>query len=290
MDSSKKVNDSQNLSDKISSFQNTKGYNILDVQNDQKYTENCLKRFKQEYSDLMKQKNEIQSIKSSITNNVIKSISPKIYSKSIESSNTNLYSSDEFSISNLTELSSNNTIELVEIDSNTMSDSNFDMSQDLKQKKNSYSQTFLKKNNNKEMSFKYDNLNDQHIDKHKHGKCDKGKLGCLHAKSITKNIQKYQKNENIQNHEGDCIKFYEMLDEINNEIIKLKELFSNNTDSNSFCNTMHYNNYNTNRSTYITGMSAGEDLIDNEEEIAEVVLQEEQIFESSTFSYIPPSG
>jgi len=83
--------------------------------------------FKQEYSDLMKQKNEIQSIKSSIKNNVIKSISPKSHSKSIESSNINLYSSDEFLISNLTELSSNNIIKLVEIDSNTMSDSNFDM-------------------------------------------------------------------------------------------------------------------------------------------------------------------
>jgi len=59
-----------------------------------------------------------------------------------------------------------------------------------------------------------------------------------------------------------------MLDELNNEIIKLKELFSNNTDSNSFCNSMHLNNYNTNRSTNgtnVTEMSAGEDLIDNEE-------------------------
>ncbi|XP_060864303.1 putative uncharacterized protein DDB_G0284695 [Metopolophium dirhodum] len=144
-------------------------------------------RFKQEYSDLMKQKNEIQSIKSSIKNNVI---SPNSHSKSIESSNINLYSSDEFLISNHTELSSNNTIELEEIDSNTMSDSNFDMY---------------------------------------------------------------------------CIKFYGMLDELNNEITKLKELFSNNTDSNSFCNSMNFNNYNTNRSTNITEMSAGEDFIDNEE-------------------------
>jgi len=75
----------------------------------------------------MKQKNKIQSDKSSIKNDVIKLISPKIDSKSIESSNINLYSSDEFSISNLTELSSNNTINLGEIDNNTMSDSNFDM-------------------------------------------------------------------------------------------------------------------------------------------------------------------
>jgi len=56
-----------------------------------------------------------------------------------------------------------------------------------------------------------------------------------------------------------------MLDELNNEIIKLKELFSNNTDSNSFCNSTNFNNYNTNLSTNITEMSAGEDLIDNEE-------------------------
>lgn len=75
----------------------------------------------------MKQKNEIRSIKSSTNNIVIETISPKILSKSIESSNTNLYSSDEFSISNLTDLSSNNTIELVEIDNNTTSGSNFDM-------------------------------------------------------------------------------------------------------------------------------------------------------------------
>lgn len=76
----------------------------------------------------MKQKNKIQSVKSSIKNNVIKLISPKIVkTKSIESSIINLYSSDEFSISNITELSSNNTIELVEIDNNTMSDSNFDV-------------------------------------------------------------------------------------------------------------------------------------------------------------------
>lgn len=75
----------------------------------------------------MKKKNEIQSIKSSIKSNDIKSISPKICSKSIESSNINLYSSDELSISNLTELSSNNTIQLVEIDSDTMSDSSIDI-------------------------------------------------------------------------------------------------------------------------------------------------------------------
>ncbi|CAI6365495.1 unnamed protein product [Macrosiphum euphorbiae] len=258
MDSSKKVNDSRNLSDNISSFQNTEGYNILDVQNDQKHTEDCLKRFKREYSDLMKKKNEIQSIKSSIKSNDIKSISPKICSKSIESSNINLYSSDELSISNLTELSSNNTIQLVEIDSDTMSDSNIDiLSEDQKQKNNLYSQTFLKKNNNNEI--------DQHIDRHKHGKCNKEKLGCLHAESITKNFKKNQKNENIQNHEEDCIKFYGMLDELNNEIIKLKELFSKNTESNSFFNSMNLNNYNINRSTNITEMSAGEDLIDNKE-------------------------
>jgi len=51
----------------------------------------------------------------------------------------------------------------------------------------------LKKNNNNEI--------DQHIDRHKHGKCNKEKLGCLHAESITKNFKKNQKNENIQNHE-----------------------------------------------------------------------------------------
>ena len=56
-----------------------------------------------------------------------------------------------------------------------------------------------------------------------------------------------------------------MLDELNNEIIKLKELFSKNTDSNSFFNSMNLNNYNINRSTNITEMSAGEDLIDNKE-------------------------
>lgn len=76
----------------------------------------------------MKQKNEIQSLKSSTNNIVIETISPKICSKSIESSNINLYSSDEFSISNLTDLSSNNTIELVENDNNTTSGSNFDIS------------------------------------------------------------------------------------------------------------------------------------------------------------------
>jgi len=54
-----------------------------------------------------------------------------------------------------------------------------------------------------------------------------------------------------------------MLDELNNEIIRLKELFSNNTDSNSFCNSTNFNNHDTNRSTNITEMSAGEDLIDN---------------------------
>lgn len=76
----------------------------------------------------MKQKNEnIQSIKSLTNNNVIKSISPKICCKSIESININFCPSDEFSISNLTELSSNNTIEIEEIDSNTMGDSNIDM-------------------------------------------------------------------------------------------------------------------------------------------------------------------
>jgi len=60
----------------------------------------------------------------------------------------------------------------------------------------------LKKNNNKEITFKYNNYNDQHIDKHKHGKCNKETLGCLHAESIIKNVKKTQKNENIQNHEG----------------------------------------------------------------------------------------
>lgn len=56
-----------------------------------------------------------------------------------------------------------------------------------------------------------------------------------------------------------------MLAELNNEIIKLKELFSNNTDSNSFCSSMNFNTHNTNRSTDITDISAGEDLIYNEE-------------------------
>jgi len=75
----------------------------------------------------MKQKNEIQSVQDSTNNIVIKTLSPKICSKSIESSNINLYSSDEFSISNLTDLSSNNTLEVVEINNNTMSDSNFNI-------------------------------------------------------------------------------------------------------------------------------------------------------------------
>jgi len=85
--------------------------------------------FKQEYNDLMKQKNEnIQSIKIPTKNNVIKSLSPKIYNKSIESSNINLHFSDEFSISNLTESSFDNTIKLaVEIDSDAMNDSNIDI-------------------------------------------------------------------------------------------------------------------------------------------------------------------
>lgn len=56
-----------------------------------------------------------------------------------------------------------------------------------------------------------------------------------------------------------------MLVALNNEIIKLKELFSNNTDSTSFFNTIDFNNYNTNQSTEIIEMSAGEDFIDNKE-------------------------
>lgn len=52
------------------------------------------------------------------------------------------------------------------------------------------------------MSLKYNNYDDQHIDKHKHGKCNKEKLGCLHVESIIRNVQKNQKIENIQNHEG----------------------------------------------------------------------------------------
>jgi len=88
------------------------------------------------------------------------------------------------------------------------------IAQDLKQKKNSHSQTFLKKNN-KEMSFKHNKYNDQHINKHKHGKCNKEKLGCLHAESITKNVQKNQKNENIQNHErGNELKMSLRINEI----------------------------------------------------------------------------
>jgi len=61
----------------------------------------------------------------------------------------------------------------------------------------------------------------------------------------------------------DCNKFYGMLAALNNEIIKLKELFSNNTDSTSFFYTNDFNNYNTNQSTEIIEMSAGEDFIDN---------------------------
>jgi len=75
----------------------------------------------------MKQKNEIRSIQSSTNNIVIETISPKMCNKSIESSNINLYSSDEFSISNLTDLSLNNMIDLVEIDNKTMSGSNLDI-------------------------------------------------------------------------------------------------------------------------------------------------------------------
>lgn len=64
------------------------------------------------------------------------------------------------------------------------------------------------------------------------------------------------------------MKFYGMLDGLNNEIIKLKELFSTNTDSNSFCYTdfnNHNLNHNANQSTNIIEMSAGEDFTDNEE-------------------------
>lgn len=60
----------------------------------------------------------------------------------------------------------------------------------------------MKKKNNKEISLKYNNYDDQHIDKHKHGKCNKEKLGCLHVESIIKNVQKNQKILNIRNHEG----------------------------------------------------------------------------------------
>jgi len=58
-----------------------------------------------------------------------------------------------------------------------------------------------------------------------------------------------------------------MLDRLNNEIIKLKELFSINTDPYSFRNTNSNNHnlhHNTNQSTDIE-MSAGEDFIDDEE-------------------------
>lgn len=73
------------------------------------------------------------------------------------------------------------------------------VAQDLKQKENSFSINELKKNNNKEMSNYYNNYNDQHIDKHE--LCNKENLGCLHAESIIKNVQKNRKNENIQKHE-----------------------------------------------------------------------------------------
>jgi len=54
-----------------------------------------------------------------------------------------------------------------------------------------------------------------------------------------------------------------MLDGLNNEITKIKNLFSNNLNSNSFCNkNSKYNNHITNQSIE---MSAGEDFIDNEE-------------------------
>lgn len=59
----------------------------------------------------------------------------------------------------------------------------------------------------------------------------------------------------------DRIKFYGMLDGLNNEIKKIKELFLKNTNSNSFFNNNNSNNPITNRSTE---MSAGEDFIDNE--------------------------
>lgn len=78
----------------------------------------------------MKQKNEIQSIKSSTKNIVIETTSPKIHRKSIESNNDNLYSLDELSISTLTDLSSNDSITftgLVVIDNSSMSGSNVDM-------------------------------------------------------------------------------------------------------------------------------------------------------------------
>lgn len=59
----------------------------------------------------------------------------------------------------------------------------------------------------------------------------------------------------------DYINLYGMLDGLNNEIIKIKELLSD-KDSNSFCYSNNSNDYNINR---YSEMSAGEDFIDNEE-------------------------
>jgi len=53
-----------------------------------------------------------------------------------------------------------------------------------------------------------------------------------------------------------------MLDDLNNAIVKITELFLNNADSNSFCNSNNSSNHNINRSIE---MSAGENFIDTEE-------------------------
>ncbi|KAE9537627.1 hypothetical protein AGLY_006650 [Aphis glycines] len=113
-----------------------------------------------------------------------------------------------------------------------------------------------------EENRKNENILKHEINPHadKHEKCNKEKIGCLHAESIIKN-EKNRKSENIQKYEEDRIKFYGMLDGLNNEIKKIKELFLKNTNSYSFFNNNNSNNPITNRSTE---MSAGEDFIDNE--------------------------
>uniref|UniRef100_A0A2S2NT54 Uncharacterized protein n=1 Tax=Schizaphis graminum TaxID=13262 RepID=A0A2S2NT54_SCHGA len=72
-----------------------------------------------------------------------------------------------------------------------------------------------------------------------------------------------------------------MLDGLNDEIKKIKDLFSNNINSNSFCNkNSEYNNHITNQSIE---MSAGEDFIDNEEcrSIKENTFVEQAIHKNS---------
>lgn len=77
------------------------------------------------------------------------------------------------------------------------------IAQDLKQKENALSKNVLEnKYNKKEIPYKYNNYDDQHIDKNKHKQCNKEKLGCLHAEIIKKNAQKNRENENIQKHKG----------------------------------------------------------------------------------------